>query len=51
MLTKLQRPSLERKKMGDKTDDNKSIPKTMSTQHPDNANIPTWSIKEAINGN
>ena len=27
------------------------IPATMSTQHPDNANIPEWSSEEIINGN
>lgn len=27
------------------------IPKTMSTQHPDNANIPEWSEGEVIDGN
>jgi phosphoenolpyruvate carboxylase len=51
MLSKLQRLTFEGKKMSDKTDDNKSIPKTMSTQHPDNANVPTWSNEEVINGN
>ncbi len=27
------------------------IPKTMSTQHPDNANVPEWSQGEVIDGN
>lgn len=27
------------------------IPRTMSTQHPDNANVPEWSESEVINGN
>ena len=27
------------------------IPATMSTQHPDNANVPDWSSEEVINGN
>lgn len=29
----------------------KKIPKTMSTQHPDNVNIPEWSNGEIIDGN
>ncbi|MCW4000156.1 MAG: phosphoenolpyruvate carboxylase [Candidatus Bathyarchaeota archaeon] len=29
----------------------KPIPRTMSTQHPDNANTPAWSNDEVINGN
>ena len=29
----------------------RKIPRTMSTQHPDNANIPEWSDGEVINGN
>ena len=37
--------------MSDKFDENRSIPRTMSTQHPDNANIPEWSNEEVINGN
>ena len=36
--------------MNDKYDDRK-IPCTMSTQHPDNANVPAWSNEEVINGN
>jgi phosphoenolpyruvate carboxylase len=36
--------------MDDKYDDRK-IPCTMSTQHPDNANVPVWSNEEVINGN
>lgn len=36
--------------MDDKYDDRK-IPCTMSTQHPDNANVPAWSNEEVINGN
>ena len=36
--------------MSDKLE-NVLIPKTMSTQHPDNANIPDWSSEEVINGN
>ncbi len=27
------------------------IPRTMSTQHPDNINVPEWSSDEVINGN
>lgn len=29
----------------------RKIPRTMSTQHPDNANVPEWSDGEVINGN
>ncbi len=29
----------------------RKIPRTMSTQHPDNANTPEWSNDEIINGN
>jgi len=29
----------------------RKIPRTMSTQHPDNANTPEWSNEEVINGN
>jgi phosphoenolpyruvate carboxylase len=29
----------------------RNIPKTMSTQHPDNANVPEWNKDEVINGN
>jgi phosphoenolpyruvate carboxylase len=31
--------------------DNALIPRTMSTQHPDNACTPQWSTEEIINGN
>jgi phosphoenolpyruvate carboxylase len=31
--------------------ENVMIPRTMSTQHPDNANIPEWSNGEVIDGN
>ncbi len=31
--------------------DEKTIPRTMSTQHPDNANLPEWNKDEVINGN
>jgi phosphoenolpyruvate carboxylase len=37
--------------MSDKCDENRKIPCTMSTQHPDNANVPAWSNEEVINGN
>ena len=37
-------------KMSNKLE-NIRIPATMSTQHPDNANIPQWSTEEVINGN
>src|SRR3989304_9965117 len=37
--------------MSNRLDENIRIPKTMSTQHPDNANIPNWSNEEVINGN
>jgi phosphoenolpyruvate carboxylase len=36
--------------MSDKNE-NRSIPRTMSTQHPDNANMPAWSNEEVIDGN
>ena len=39
------------KNMNFKLDENVRIPATMSTQHPDNANIPKWSSEEVINGN
>ncbi len=32
-------------------DENRIIPRTMSTQHPDNACTPEWSKEEVINGN
>jgi len=37
--------------MSDELYRNRSIPRTMSTQHPDNANTPEWSNDEVINGN
>jgi phosphoenolpyruvate carboxylase len=37
--------------MSGKLEENMRIPATMSTQHPDNANIPEWSTEEIINGN
>jgi phosphoenolpyruvate carboxylase len=37
--------------MSRKLEENLRIPATMSTQHPDNANIPEWSNEEIINGN
>lgn len=37
--------------MSNKLDEHIRIPATMSTQHPDNANIPEWSTEEVINGN
>lgn len=42
---------LGNKAMNDKANENVRIPRTMSTQHPDNANIPNWSTEEIINGN
>lgn len=33
------------------TDENRIIPRTMSTQHPDNATTPDWSRDEVIGGN
>jgi phosphoenolpyruvate carboxylase len=39
------------KEMSKKHDENNVIPRTMSTQHPDNANAPEWSSEEVINGN
>jgi phosphoenolpyruvate carboxylase len=32
-------------------EDEKTIPRTMSTQHPDNVNVPEWSTGEVIDGN
>src|SRR5665647_1827115 len=32
-------------------DQSKGIPRTMSTQHPDNVNVPEWSNGEVIDGN
>ncbi len=37
--------------MSGKLYENLRIPATMSTQHPDNANIPKWSTEEVIDGN
>jgi phosphoenolpyruvate carboxylase len=37
--------------MSSQVDENKFIPRTMSTQHPDNANTPEWSDEEVIKGN
>lgn len=37
--------------MSIKLDEEGNIPRTMSTQHPDNANTPEWSSEEIINGN
>jgi phosphoenolpyruvate carboxylase len=37
--------------MSSKFDENRNIPRTMSTQHPDNANTPEWSNEDVINGN
>src|SRR5665648_757976 len=37
--------------MSSHLEENRRIPKTMSTQHPDNANIPEWNDGEVINGN
>jgi len=31
--------------------EDRKIPRTMSTQHPDNVNIPTWSTDPVIDGN
>ena len=33
------------------TDSERIIPRTMSTQHPDNINVPEWSSGEVIDGN
>ena len=32
-------------------EEEKKIPRTMSTQHPDNVNLPEWSTDEVIDGN
>src|SRR3989304_3229024 len=32
-------------------EEEKEIPRTMSTQHPDNVNLPEWSTGEVIDGN
>lgn len=37
--------------MSNELDENRRIPRTMSTQHPDNANTPEWSNAEVIDGN
>jgi phosphoenolpyruvate carboxylase len=37
--------------MGLVLEEEKKIPRTMSTQHPDNVNVPEWSSGEVINGN
>jgi len=37
--------------MSNELDETKRIPRTMSTQHPDNVNTPEWSNEEVINGN
>lgn len=37
--------------MGPELEEEKKIPRTMSTQHPDNVNIPEWSSSEVIDGN
>jgi phosphoenolpyruvate carboxylase len=34
-----------------KAEEENKIPRTMSTQHPDNVNIPEWSSSEVIDGN
>jgi phosphoenolpyruvate carboxylase len=39
------------KNMSISLNDTRNIPKTMSTQHPDNAAIPEWNKEEVINGN
>jgi len=31
--------------------DEVNIPKTMSTQHPDNVNVPQWCNDQVIDGN
>jgi phosphoenolpyruvate carboxylase len=37
--------------MGSELEEEKKIPRTMSTQHPDNVNIPEWSPNSVIDGN
>jgi phosphoenolpyruvate carboxylase len=37
--------------MKHKTEDETRIPRTMSTQHPDNINVPDWSSGDVIDGN
>jgi phosphoenolpyruvate carboxylase len=37
--------------MSSNLDGTRNIPKTMSTQHPDNATTPEWNKEEVINGN
>ncbi len=37
--------------MSNELDETKRVPRTMSTQHPDNVNTPEWSNEEVINGN
>ncbi len=37
--------------MGPELEEEKKIPRTMSTQHPDNVNVPEWSNSEVIDGN
>ncbi len=39
------------KDIEDGLDEGTRIPRAMSTQHPDNANMPNWSNEEVINGN
>lgn len=36
--------------MSAKFDENRCIPRTMSTQHPDNASLPAWSNDDVIDG-
>jgi phosphoenolpyruvate carboxylase len=50
-LSKLRKLAIGENKMSANLDDKRIIPCTMSTQHPDNANIPAWSTEEVINGN
>lgn len=42
---------LREKNMRKGSDQSKGIPRTMSTQHPDNVNVPEWSNGEVIDGN
>src|SRR3989304_8645450 len=37
--------------MGPEIEEEKKIPRTMSTQHPDNVNVPEWSSGEVSDGN